>query len=172
MVLPHGSLLFHGWNSYFAQGATWGWPLARERGDAWPGWHTGCVGSGSLEARHFTEGRAEVWGWLITCPLQPPPRQLGTCEWTTRSRSPLSPHPAPLPSCLPSPGFWAPSSPGIGGIRDGPDPEPGGRAWVFLSQLGVSVTILPLCLSVPSPITLGPGLGEAGLAPCYLAAQL
>lgn len=48
------------WNSSFAQGTKWGWPLARKRRDAWPGWHTGCVGSQSIEARHFLRSRAEL----------------------------------------------------------------------------------------------------------------
>lgn len=65
VALPHSSLP---WEFPFC--TKWGWPLARVRGDAWPGWHAGWH-RGSEQSNQTCCGvQGQSWGFgqSSTCP--------------------------------------------------------------------------------------------------------
>lgn len=161
VVLPHGSLPLD-----FPFCTKWGWPLARERGNA----RVARRVHGGSQHRSYSWGLGPAKPLLnpacgdlcVDKPSPGPSLTSGDCL-ACRGPAPVPPQEA---SGLPSPGFGAL---GTGGSRAGSGPEPGG-GWTFwslgspVSGLAVPVAILLPSLPLSSPVTWEPGLWEAGLA--------
>lgn len=121
VVLPHSSLL---WEFPFC--AKWGWPLARVRGDSWPGWHAGWHRDSKHSDRTCRGAQGQSWGF----------GQWTTCPPQCAHRPACSPSPPPLRGIrppvqrplLPSPGFWAPGRGPCAGRERWQGPGPLSRA--------------------------------------------